>query len=131
MSMVRGALVAGLTGLFVFASPVSDGASQGRLLESYTARLSAADHRTSEGVRHDTAAGVLRQDRANVHRFDAADEEDEVDSFFTDAQTRARFERLVARGLIRPDVRRAIINGTPLVRVTVYPTRVGVELLED
>ncbi|MEM6383985.1 MAG: hypothetical protein AAF739_15035 [Pseudomonadota bacterium] len=110
-------------------APVASQA-QGRLVTEYTARLSSADHETSQGVRHDTVAGVLRQDRANVHRFDAADPEDEVDEVFSDPHERGRFERLVSRGLIRPDVRRAIVNGTPLVRVTVYPTRVDVVVLE-
>jgi hypothetical protein len=36
----------------------------------------------------------------------------------------------MSRGIVRPDTARAIINGTPLVRVTVYATRMNVEILE-
>ncbi len=104
--------------------------AQGRVLADYMARISPQDQVNSQGDRLDTAAAVLRQDRANFHRFDMADEEDEGDDVFTDAHERARFERLLSRGTARPDVRRAIVSGSPLVRVTVYATRADVEVIE-
>jgi hypothetical protein len=105
--------------------------AQGRVLAEYTARIGPQDHVTSQGVRLDTAAAVLRQDRANYHRFDNADPEDEGDDVFDDAHERARFERLLSRGIARPQTLRAIVNATPLVRVTVYATRADVELIQD
>jgi hypothetical protein len=104
--------------------------AQGRVLADYTARISAQDHVNSVGDRLDTAAAILRQDRANYHRFDQPDPEDEGDAVFDDRHERGRIERLMSRGVVRPDTSRAIINGTPLVRVTVYPTRMDVEILE-
>lgn len=104
--------------------------AQGRVLAEYTARISEQDHFTSAGDRLDTAPAILRQDRANFHRFDQADAEDEGDAIFHDRHERGRFERLMSRGIVRPDTARAIINGTPLVRVTVYATRMNVEVIE-
>lgn len=104
--------------------------SQGRVLAEYTTRLSAQDHVNSRGDRLASVGAILRQDRANYHRFDQPDAEDEGDDFFDDQHERGQFERLLSRGIVRPDTRRAIINGTPLVRVTVYSTRASVEVVE-
>ncbi|MEQ8658734.1 MAG: hypothetical protein RIC24_15645 [Hyphomicrobiales bacterium] len=104
--------------------------AQGRVLTEYTTRISAQDKVNSRGDRLETAAAILRQDRANFHLFDQPDAEDEGDDVFHDRHERGRFERLMSRGVVRPDTARAIINGTPLVRVTVYATRMDVEILE-
>lgn len=104
--------------------------AQGRVFADYTARISEQDHFTSNGERLETAAAVLRQDRANYHRFDQPDAEDEGDDVFDDRHERGRIERLMSRGIVRPDTARAIVNGTPLVRVTVYSTRMYVEIVE-
>ncbi|MEM1287348.1 MAG: hypothetical protein AAGH60_03250 [Pseudomonadota bacterium] len=109
---------------------ISQGAAQGRLLAVYQARISEQDHRNSQGDRLSTVAGILRQDRANFHRFDQADPEDEIDDVFTTAEERARFEQLVSRGLVRTDTRRAILGGNPLIEVSVYSGRVDVVVLE-
>lgn len=111
----------------LFAGPAS---AQGRVLAEYTARIGPNDHFNSAGDRLETVAAILRQDRANMHRFDRPDEEDESDDYFIDPQTRGLFEWLVSRGLARADTRRAIINGNPLVRVTVYERRADVDILE-
>jgi len=104
--------------------------AQGRVLTEYTTRIGPQDKVNSVGDRLETAAAILRQDRANYHRFDQADAEDEGDDVFDDRRERGRFERLMSRGVVRPDTARAIINGTPLVRVTVYATRMDVEIIE-
>lgn len=125
------ALVIALVGFTVLGTLFAGSASaQGRVLAEYTARIGPDDHFNSAGDRLDTVAAILRQDRANMHRFDLADEEDESDDYFVDAQTRGLFEWLTSRGLARPDTRREIINGNPLVRVTVYERRADVEVLE-
>lgn len=104
--------------------------AQGRVLADYTARISDQDKVTSQGVQLDSVGAILRQDRANYHRFDQPDAEDEADEHFTDAHERGRFERLLSRGIVRPDTARTIINGTPLVRVRVFATRAYVEIIE-
>jgi hypothetical protein len=104
--------------------------AQGRVLADYTARVSAQDKVNSVGDRLTTVGAILRQDRANYHRFEQPGDEDTADEHFTNADERARFERLLSRGIVRPDTAREIINGTPLVRVTVFATRAYVEILE-
>jgi hypothetical protein len=96
--------------------------------ETYEARLSDADHYNSDGVRLATVAAIIRQDRANFHRFGVRDREDQDDAFFESAANRARLEALVARSHISPRTRRAILNGEPLVEVFVYSDWIEVEL---
>jgi len=96
--------------------------------ETYEARLSDADHYNSEGVRLTTVAAIIRQDRANFHRFGVRDPEDQDDAFFESAANRARLESLVARSHISPRARRAILNGEPLVEVYIYRDWIEVEL---
>jgi hypothetical protein len=97
-------------------------------LEVYEARLSAQDHFNSNGERLTTAAAIIRQDRANYHKFDLRDPEDEGDSFFASAENRARLEALIARGSVTPRAARAILNGTPLIVVTVFDDFVDVDI---
>lgn len=95
----------------------------------YTARLSAQDHFNSNGERLQTVAAILRQDRANYHRFGRGDEEDQGDPFFRSAANRAALERLVARGRMVPGAAGAIINSEPLVHVDIYESYVVVSVL--
>ncbi len=90
------------------------------LIESYTARLSEADHFNSNGQRLTSPAAIIRQDRANFHRFGIRDAEDGGDSFFSNQNNRALMERLIERGRITASARNRIVNGTPIIRVEVY-----------
>lgn len=90
------------------------------LRESYTARLSAKDHFNSSGERLKTAAAIIRQDRANYHKFDKGDQEDENDTFFSSAENRAVLEKQLERGSNSGGALRTIVNGTPLIKVSVY-----------
>jgi hypothetical protein len=121
-------------GLFAVLALLASGAgqalAQGEVVVVYQARIGPQDHVTSTGERLSSVAAILRQDRANFHRFDQPDSQDEGDSVFTTQEQRGRFERLVSRGIVRPAVRAAIIHANPLVQVTVYATRVDVELVE-
>jgi YARHG domain len=91
-----------------------------QLLESYVALLSERDHFNSNGQRLTTAAAIIRQDRANFHRFGLRDPADEDDKFFADEGNRAALERLLEHGRAEPGVISRIVNGTPLVRVEVW-----------
>ena len=99
------------------AAPV---AAQPGAIASYTARLSSRDHFNSNGQRIRTVAGILRQDRANVHRFGRVDDEDESDPYFASAANRAALENLILRGHVSRAAANAIVNQEPLVRVTIY-----------
>lgn len=99
-------------------------------LGSYVARLSPQDHHASDGYRLDTAAQVVRQDRANWHKFGYGDREDEDDPWFRSAGARANFEKMLNKaGAMNAATRSAILHGTPVVEVRVYRTRVTVDIL--
>jgi S1-C subfamily serine protease len=91
-----------------------------QLLERYQARLSEADHFNSQGQRLTTPAAVIRQDRANFHRFGAGDQEDEPDRFFANQKNREILERMLQRGRADQDAVNAIVNSTPLIQVEVW-----------
>ena len=90
------------------------------LVESYTAFLSEADHFNSNGQRLTSAAAIIRQDRANFHRFGRGDPGDEGDRFFASIDNRAAMERMLERGRSSPAAINAIVNRTPLIRVDIY-----------
>jgi hypothetical protein len=96
-----------------------------QLLERYVAQLSERDHFNSSGQRLTTAAAIIRQDRANFHRFGLRDPADEDDTFFADEGNRAALERLLERGRAEPGVIARIVNGTPVVRVEVWQGGAG------
>jgi hypothetical protein len=89
------------------------------VLETYRARLSARDHFNAKGERLTSPAEIIRQDRANVHRFGIVDPEDESDHFFASARNREILEKLLEGGRTNAAAYRAVVNGTPLVVVTV------------
>ena len=103
-----------------FAAVVAAPARAQQLVESYTAFLSEADHFNSNGQRLTSAAAIIRQDRANFHRFGRGDPGDEGDRFFADINNRAAMERMLERGSSSPAAINAIVNRTPLVRVDIY-----------
>ena len=93
--------------------------------ESYVARIGAADHFNSNGVRLTSAAAIIRQDRANYHVFGKRDREDQSDNFFSSVENRALLESLLARGESSRTAIDQIVNGTPLVEVTICRGNTG------
>lgn len=67
---------------------------------AYYASISAADMRNSRGEPLSDWCAMIRQDRANHHRFGVRDDGDESDPFFAAPENRARLEgsRRVAAG---------------------------------
>jgi hypothetical protein len=105
-------------------------ATAGEYLGSYVARISEQDHQARDGYPLDTAAQMVRQDRANWHKFSNGDSEDQDDPWFTSNAQRARFERLLGQGgAISASTRRAIVNGQPLIEVEVYRNSVRVRVI--
>lgn len=107
-----------LTCLLAIASAPGK-AAECDLRESYIARLGPADHYNSNGQRLTTAAAIIRQDRANFHKFGQRDPEDQGDAFFASADNRALLERMLAGGSSSPGVLAEIVNGTPLIEVQI------------
>src|ERR1700736_6523263 len=108
-----------LSGLLALSAAVS---AQAGYIESYTARLSARDHYNSNGEPLQSAAAIIRQDRANFYVYGLRDSEDEPDSYFSNKANRARLEQLLENGRTTPDAIHRIVNGTPLIRVDIYAT---------
>lgn len=90
------------------------------LLEDYAAVLSNQDHLNSKGERLTEAAAIIRQDRANYHKFGRRDEGDENDEFFADAGNRAELEKLIKLGTSEEEALAAIVKGTPTIRVSIF-----------
>ena len=90
------------------------------LIDSYVAFLSEADHFNSNGQRITSAAAIIRQDRANFHRFGIRDPQDRDDRFFADEGNRAALERMLENGNAEPGVISRIVNGTVLIHVDIY-----------
>lgn len=109
-----------LLGLAPAASAVGED-----IVAVYSARLSRQDHYASDGVPLESPAAVIRQDRANYHKFHRPDTEDDGDSFFDSAEHRALLERALERGHTPRTAYRAIMQGTPYITVTVYRDRDG------
>jgi hypothetical protein len=109
------------TAAIAIAAPA--GAQQ--MIESYNARLSRADHFNSNGERLTSPAAIIRQDRANFHKFGIRDPEDEGDSYFADQGARAYMERLLERGHTSNTARRAIVDGTPMIHIELWRSRDG------
>ena len=114
-------LAAGLS----FAAPAL---AQGPLLEVYVAYLGADDHYNSRGARLSEPWQVIRQDRANFHRFGIRDRGDESDRFFASANNRARMERMILNGYIEGNAGWRIVNDNCWIRVEVYADSVRIKV---
>ena len=113
----------------VFAASVGV-AQADQLLGAYVARISDTDHHASDGYRLDTAAQMVRQDRANWHKFGRGDAEDEDDPWFDSTEARARFERLLGKsGVMSAKTRNAIADDEAIIRVDVYRESVRVDVV--
>lgn len=121
-------IAAGLLAMLLSGTGV---AQADQLLGTYVARISEKDHQASDGYVLDSAAQVVRQDRANVHRHIQTDEEDDIDDWLTSNAKRARFEQLLNKpGAMSNSTRSAILHGEPLIEVQVYRQSVKVRLLD-
>jgi len=89
-------------------------------VESYVAQLSEEDHFNSNGDRLKSAAAIIRQDRANFHKFNLRDDSDEGDRFFASAENRALLEKMLEQGRSPKAAVNAIINGTPIILVEIF-----------
>lgn len=90
------------------------------LIASYTAFIGEADLYNSNGQRLREPWQILRQDRANFHRFGIRQFADEYDPVFASMEARAQMESLLRRGHITPQARQAILRGDTIVHVQVW-----------
>ncbi|TWH33493.1 MULTISPECIES: hypothetical protein [unclassified Aminobacter] len=127
--MVRKFIRGTVTGLVALAAlPATSGAQSiiqsaprgDVLIEQYIAEIGPRDLINSSGARLSQPWQVLRQDRANYHRFRIRDRLDEGDSFFHDANNRAAFESMLRSGSISRQAARDVMRGGAVVLVEIY-----------
>lgn len=111
---------------FLTAAGFTQQLQAGELLEIYHARLGTDDHFNSRGQRLTSAAAIIRQDRANYHKFGIRDRGDTGDEFFASKSNRAILERMLRRGSASRATLRRIINGTPRITVKIYRDHIDV-----
>lgn len=104
--------------LLLLAAATPAGAQQ--LLESYEAWIGPDDVVNSRGARLTEAWQVIRQDRANFHRFGIRDPGDTGDRFFALPENRETLEAMLAAGRIDPRAAREIVRGGVTIRVDIW-----------
>ena len=87
---------------------------------SYVAYIGEDDLYNSSGTRLTQPWAILRQDRANFHKFGLSQPGDTSDPLFGNAANRESMERLLRNGSISGDARARITQGGASVRVQVY-----------
>ncbi len=102
------------------ASTLSTAATAQEVIGTYTAEIGRDDLFNSEGQRLSAPWQVLRQDRANYHRFGISQPGDQWDPLFADANNRAAMEQMVMNGYMDPQAARDIMAGGATVVVTIY-----------
>ena len=104
------------------------------LVTSYQARISTQDLLSSSGMTLPSVAAIVRQDRANYHRFNLRDADDGGDPYFGDAANRAALEVLVQKGSAPPNALALLRSGRVRIRVEVWRGSNGdfvrIEILE-
>ncbi len=108
-----------LYAVFIVVFSVVSVAAQ-ELVGSYVAYIGVDDLYNSKGQRLSEPWQILRQDRANFHRFGISQDGDEWDPFFDSINNRAAMERMVMNGSIDPVAARNLLNGGATVFVRIY-----------
>ena len=104
--------------LMLAMAPMAAGAQS--LIASYAAFIGEDDLFNSSGTRLGEFWQILRQDRANYHRFGLRQRGDQGDPFFADANNRATLEQLLRNSDTHPSTRRLIISGNVPVYVEIF-----------
>jgi hypothetical protein len=119
--MIRKTLLA--LGVVLAAAAATTPAGAADLIGSYNAYLSGADHHNSNGERLTSAAAIIRQDRANFHKFGIQDDQDESDNYFDNTNNRAVLEQMLNDGNSDPGVLSRIVNSNVMIHVDIYRSR--------
>ena len=92
------------------------------IIGSYVAYIGNPDLHNTKGARLTQPWQVLRQDRANFHRFGISQPGDEFDPFFGSIGNRKIMERMVMNGTIEPAAAKRLLQGGAVVFVRIYGT---------
>ncbi|MGJ7040223.1 hypothetical protein [Shinella sp. BE166] len=90
------------------------------LIESYGAYIGQDDLYNSSNERLTQPWQVIRQDRANVHRFGVSQPGDDFDNFFASARNRELAERMIRSGRIDGSAARRLLNGDVQIHVEIW-----------
>jgi hypothetical protein len=116
--MLGGVFLAAVAAPVQAQSSISSGGES--LLDSYVAYIGEDDLYNSDGQRLTRPWQIIRQDRANFHRFGVRQRGDQGDSFFDSSENRAVLEDMLRRGQISRAAAREIVNGGITVYVDIY-----------
>ena len=94
--------------------------AQSQPIDGYCAQISDNDKYASDGYPLTDAASILRQDRANFHRFHTPDVDDYGDNTFTTTTARERIPAMFNNGNIERGLARQIVRGYPYICVDIY-----------
>lgn len=115
--MRTGILAAALAAALALAAGA---ARADELIESYGAYIGEDDLYNSNGARLTQPWQVIRQDRANVHRFGIRQRGDDIDGFFGSARNRELAERMIRRGRIERSAARRLLGGGVRIYVEIW-----------
>ncbi|MDA5093605.1 hypothetical protein O2N63_05825 [Aliiroseovarius sp. KMU-50] len=107
----------------LFAAVLFGGTQQAHaddLIGAYVAYIGPQDLTNSKGARLREPWQILRQDRANYHRYGISQSGDEWDPFFGSIDNRAVMEKMVMNGKIDPRAARNLVEGGATVFVRIY-----------
>ena len=113
--MIKMTLATAMAAISVMAGTTAARADD--LIASYSAYIGQDDLYNSNGARLTEPWQVIRQDRANVHKFGIRQPGDESDGFFGSVRNRELAETMIRRGAISADAANLLLNGD--VRITV------------
>lgn len=109
-----------LSSVLLAAGLLATPAAAQDVVASYAAYIGDRDLVNSNGERLTTPAQVLRQDRANYHRFGIAQAGDEWDPVFDSAENREALEAMVNAGSIDPAAAQVLTVGGAMVIVQIF-----------
>ena len=116
MHSSRNRLVTRLLTAAVSICLISSTARGGDVL--FSAKLSAQDHYNSAGEKLTSVAAIIQQDRANFHKFNQRDPEDQSDGgLFSSAKARAELGTALTTVRISDSLRKKILHGTPTIYI--------------
>lgn len=113
--MIKMTLATAMAAISVMAGATAARADD--LIAGYSAYIGQDDLYNSNGARLTEPWQVIRQDRANVHKFGIRQPGDESDGFFGSVRNRELAETMIRRGAISADAANLLLNGD--VRITV------------
>lgn len=108
-----------LTAAVIWAAMLGTAQAQ-ELVGSYVAYIGQADLYNSKGARLSEPWQILRQDRANFHKFGKSQPGDEWDPFFSSISNRGKMERMIMNGSIEPAARNNLLKGGATVFVRIF-----------